>query len=229
MSPEQDLWRLRRSSSFVFSWVILCLPGVHRKWHKLRCVFVKEKKHADVSEEHKWERDDLMLLFPLKHIWSLSEWQQAGWEGLSSFINSSYDFLRSPKPSLAVRLAGRGSHIQEDSQRGWLILKALSCQEDLYSADRGNVFCQAFEIQMISSTLCPTDGFESSHKKRATEMGPTRAEGEQKSKNQLHAKNSWQCQTKKMQISNQRATWLKLSKVLKCIETWLFLYPYCHF
>lgn len=165
MSPEQDLWRLRRSSSFVFSWVILCLPGEHRKWHKLRYVFIEGKKHTDVSEKHKWERDDLMLLVPLKPIWSLSEWQQARWEGFSSFIKSSYDFLCSPKTSLAVRLAGRGSCIQEDSQRGWLILKALSCQEDLYSADKGNVFCQAFEIQMMSSTLCPTDGFESFHKR----------------------------------------------------------------
>lgn len=98
------------------------------------------------------------------------------------FIKSGYGFLLSPKISLAVRLTGRGSSIQEDSQRGWLILKALSCQEDLYSTDRGNVFCQAFEIQMMSSTLCPTDGFESSHKRRATEMGPTQAEREQKHK-----------------------------------------------
>lgn len=44
------------------------------------------------------------------------------------------------------------------------------------------MFCQAFEIQMMSSTLCPTDGFESSHKRRATEMGPTQAEGEKKHK-----------------------------------------------
>lgn len=49
-------------------------------------------------------------------------------------------------------------------------------------ADRGNVFCQAFEIQMMSSTLCPTDGFESSHKRRATEIEVTQAEGKQKGK-----------------------------------------------
>lgn len=68
--------------------------------------------------------------------------QLTGWEGFSSFIMSGSDFLLSPATSLAVRLAGRGSSIQEDSQHGWLILKALSCQEDLYSADTGNVFCQ---------------------------------------------------------------------------------------
>lgn len=44
------------------------------------------------------------------------------------------------------------------------------------------MFCQAFEIQMMSSTLCPTEGFESSHKSRATEMGPTQADEEQKGK-----------------------------------------------
>lgn len=119
---------------------------------------------------------------PIKtHVWFLSKRQRAGWVDFSSFIKAGYGFLLSQTTSSAVRLAGRGSSIQEDSQRGWLILKALSCQEDLYSADRGNVFCQAFEIQM-SSTLCPTDSFESSHKRRATEMGPTRAEGEQKGK-----------------------------------------------
>lgn len=123
--------------------------------------------------------------FKKTHVQSLCEWQLSGWEGFSYFfffIKSGYGFLYSPKISLAVCLTGTGSSIQEDSQRGWLILKALSCQEDLYSADRGNVFCQAFEIQMMSSTLCPTDGFESFHKRRATEMGPTQAEGEKKHK-----------------------------------------------
>lgn len=120
---------------------------------------------------------------PIKtHVWFLSKRQLAGWEGFSSFIKSGYGFLLSPTTSLAVRLASRGSSIQEASQCGWLILKALSCQEDLYSADGGNVLCQAFEIQMMSSTLCPTNGFESSHERKATEMGPTRTEGEQKGK-----------------------------------------------
>lgn len=122
--------------------------------------------------------------------------KKAGWEGLSSFNKSGYGFLLPPTTYSAVCLAGRGSGIQEGSQRGWLIPKALSCQEDLYSADRGNVFCQAFEIQMMPSTLCPTDGFESSHKRGATETGPTRAEGERKRQNQLHPKNRWQCQNR---------------------------------
>lgn len=112
------------------------------------------------------------------------------------------------KTSLAARFASRGSSIQEDSQHGWLILKALSCQEDLYSADGGNAFCQAFEIQMMSSTLCPTDGFESSHERRATEMGPTRAEGEQKGKINFSPKIDDSAEPKKTQISNHRATWL---------------------
>lgn len=170
MSPKEELWR-RRTSSFVFSWVILLLSGVDWKWLNLRPVFTKQV--------------DLMLLTPLKkHMFGLcvNGSYQGGRVSAIFFIKSGYGFLYSPKISLAVCLTGTGSSIQEDSQRGWLILKALSCQEDLYSADRGNVFCQAFEIQMMSSTLCPTDGFESFHKRRATEMGPTQAVGEKKHK-----------------------------------------------
>lgn len=37
-------------------------------------------------------------------------------------------------------------------------------------ADRGNMFCQAFEIQMPHSTLCLSDSFERSHKRTETEM-----------------------------------------------------------
>lgn len=43
-------------------------------------------------------------------------------------------------------------------------------------ADRGNMFCQAFEIQMPHSTLCLSDSFERSHKRTATEMEVPRAE-----------------------------------------------------
>lgn len=37
-------------------------------------------------------------------------------------------------------------------------------------ADRGNMFCQAFEIQMPHSTLCLSDSFERSHERTETEM-----------------------------------------------------------
>lgn len=43
-------------------------------------------------------------------------------------------------------------------------------------ADRGNMFCQAFEIQMPHSTLCLSDSFEHSHKRTATETEVPRAE-----------------------------------------------------
>ena len=103
----------------------------------------------------------------------------AGGRSAALFMKSDDDYL-SPTSKLAAGSAGGGSGVQEDSQRGGFIPKALSCQEDLYSADRGDVICRAFEIQMMSSTPCPTDGFESSHESRATEMQPTRAGREQK-------------------------------------------------
>ena len=149
MSPERDLWRLGRSSSFAFSWVILHLPGVHWKWHSWRSgFFLQSRRNTPMWVKSTIENK--MTSCCLSHKNTIGSCQKkkggggqlTGWEGVISFIMSGCDFLLSPATSLAVRLAGRGSSIQEDSQRGWLILKALSCQEDLYSADRGNVFCQ---------------------------------------------------------------------------------------
>lgn len=126
MSLEQDLWRLRRSSSFVLSWVILHSPGVHWKWHSLRSVFYKTEEihwcEWKAQMRTRWPH----AVCPIKTLaWFLSKRQLEGWEDFSSFIKSGYGFLLSQTTSSAVRLAGKGSSIQEDSQRGWLIPKAL--------------------------------------------------------------------------------------------------------
>lgn len=72
-------------------------------------------------------------------------------------------------------------------------------------ADRGNMFCQAFEIQMPHSTLCLSDSFERSHKRTATEMEVPRAEvGEIGSILKID-----NCATKKKQTHKSKTTWIK--------------------
>lgn len=173
------------------------------------CFWKNTGKFTDVGEQHKWEQDDLMLFVPQNMFGSCQN--GSTWRGRVSAASRAVTW-----PALVNHLTGclprRWRKQRTGGRCSWLILKALSCQEDLYSADRGNVFCQAFEIQMMSSTLCPTDGFESSHKSGATEMGPTRAVGEQKREISFIPKNRWQRQTEKSQIDNQKAAWIKCVK-----------------
>lgn len=222
MSPEQDLWRLRRSSSFVFSWVILCLPGEHQKWPKLRYVFVEKKKHWcewKAQMRTRWPH----AACPIKTHLVLVRMIASRVKGFQLFLSSlAMTSCALQKPPwlfalLAEEAASWTISVDDSFWRHFLVKRTFTLLIEAMCSVRPLKFkwCLPLCVPLMALKVLikESNGNGTDTSWRRTER-----------QNQLHPKNRWQCQTKKTQISNQKATWLKLSKSLKCIGTWLFLY-----